>query len=233
MTRSRDSRPNLTRLALGPDLPARYGQVVSNLPNQQPDPKRGLRVSHDDREKVAEMLRDAAADGRLDLDELEQRLETAFSAKTYGELEPLVADLPTASRAQPVSRGVGGSPTSTRSQAILSEHKRNGVWVVPKVYMATSVLGNVELDLREASFAESEVSISCTSILGEVKIKVPEDVVVVDEVNSVLGECTVKSSKSVGPMPTQGRVLRVGGTVFLGSVTVERLAPGEKRPRKL
>lgn len=57
--------------------------------------KRGsLRASDADRDQVAEHLRRAAAEGRLRTDELEQRLGAAFSARTYGELEPLVADLP-------------------------------------------------------------------------------------------------------------------------------------------
>ena len=53
-----------------------------------------LRASDADREKVAERLRQAATEGRLTADELEDRLHNAFSARTYGELEPLVADLP-------------------------------------------------------------------------------------------------------------------------------------------
>jgi hypothetical protein len=54
----------------------------------------GLRASDADREFVAERLRDAAAEGRLEPEELEQRLEAAFSARTYGELTALVSDLP-------------------------------------------------------------------------------------------------------------------------------------------
>jgi hypothetical protein len=53
-----------------------------------------LRASDADREHVAERLRKAAAEGRLLTEELEHRLMAAFSARTYGELEPLVADLP-------------------------------------------------------------------------------------------------------------------------------------------
>jgi Domain of unknown function (DUF1707) len=53
-----------------------------------------LRASDVDREQVAERLRDAAADGRLLAEELEHRLGTALSARTYGELDPLIADLP-------------------------------------------------------------------------------------------------------------------------------------------
>jgi hypothetical protein len=53
-----------------------------------------LRASDADREQVAERLRSATAEGRLLAEELEERLGGAFSARTYGELDALVADLP-------------------------------------------------------------------------------------------------------------------------------------------
>ena len=53
-----------------------------------------LRASDADREQVAERLRQATAEGRLLAEELEQRLGTLFRARTYGELDALVADLP-------------------------------------------------------------------------------------------------------------------------------------------
>jgi hypothetical protein len=55
-----------------------------------------LRASDAERERVADRLRDAAAEGRLTPEELEQRLGRAFSARMQGELNELVADLPTA-----------------------------------------------------------------------------------------------------------------------------------------
>jgi hypothetical protein len=54
-----------------------------------------LRAADGDREQVAERLRHAAAEGRLVTDELEERLGAALSAKTYGELDAIVSDLPT------------------------------------------------------------------------------------------------------------------------------------------
>ncbi len=54
----------------------------------------GLRASDADRERVAEVLRDAAGEGRLATDELEHRLGAAFAARTYGDLDGLIADLP-------------------------------------------------------------------------------------------------------------------------------------------
>jgi Domain of unknown function (DUF1707) len=53
-----------------------------------------LRIADADRERVAERLRTAAGEGRLSPDELEERLEAAFSARTQAELAPLTADLP-------------------------------------------------------------------------------------------------------------------------------------------
>lgn len=53
-----------------------------------------LRASDADRERTAEHLRSAAAEGRLAPDELEERLEQAFGARTFAELQPIVADLP-------------------------------------------------------------------------------------------------------------------------------------------
>jgi hypothetical protein len=58
-----------------------------------------LRASDADRDRIAERLRAAAGEGRVSADELEERLERAFSARTQAELTPLVADLP-----QPVRR---------------------------------------------------------------------------------------------------------------------------------
>ncbi len=53
-----------------------------------------LRASDADREKVADRLRGATAEGRLLVEELEERLGLVFAARTYRELDALVADLP-------------------------------------------------------------------------------------------------------------------------------------------
>jgi hypothetical protein len=53
-----------------------------------------LRASDADRDAVTERLREAAGEGRLEPDELEQRVDSALRARTYGELARLVADLP-------------------------------------------------------------------------------------------------------------------------------------------
>lgn len=75
----------------------------------------GLRVSDAERERVAEALRVHAAEGRLRVEELEQRLASAFSARTHGELAPLLVDLP-------ADRGSGRRHPARRSPGL-------GLWV--------------------------------------------------------------------------------------------------------
>lgn len=55
---------------------------------------RSLRVGDADREQVAEILRDQHVAGRIDTEELQERLDRCYAAKTYGELDAVVADLP-------------------------------------------------------------------------------------------------------------------------------------------
>ena len=97
------------------------------------DPAR-LRISDDDRHAVAEVLRHAAGEGRIDLDELDERLEAAYAAKTYGDLVPITADLPAAGAtprpvvppASPRPPAPTGGPTYTSSFAVMSDCSRRG-----------------------------------------------------------------------------------------------------------
>ena len=98
---------------------------------------RTMRASDADRDRVAEQLRQAAGDGRLSIAELQDRLDALYAAKTYGELEPVVADLPDAGRpaahlapkqtSGDVSPRVGGRPVARTAKAVfggVSVHRR-------------------------------------------------------------------------------------------------------------
>ena len=73
-------------------LPA--GVTVQTMPGDLAPDRRNLRVSHEDRDQVAEQLRVAAGDGRLTADELDERLETALTARTYGSSRPSSSTCP-------------------------------------------------------------------------------------------------------------------------------------------
>ena len=67
-----------------------------------------LRASHEERDRVVDQLRTHAGEGRLELDELEQRIEAALNARTRGELTALLRDLPR----------VGGPRAESRRRAV-------------------------------------------------------------------------------------------------------------------
>jgi Domain of unknown function (DUF1707) len=71
------------------------------------DPDRDLRASDADRDRVAEHLREHAGAGRLSVDELTERLDVVFAARTLGELNAPLADLPRAERTRPRPLFVG------------------------------------------------------------------------------------------------------------------------------
>src|SRR5579863_1165737 len=106
-----------------------------------------MRVSDSDREHAANVLREAAGQGRIDFDELDERLGLAYTAKTYADLAVVTRDLPQlaqapspAGRPGPVDR-IGGTPGSTFSVAIMSGARRAGRWVVPRKYTSVAVMG--------------------------------------------------------------------------------------------
>lgn len=171
-----------------------------------------LRAADADRERVAGVLRQAAAEGRLELDELDERLTQVYAAKTYGELEPLLRDIPGTSSAPapPVSRG---------GVAVMSEFKRQGRWSVPRVFTGFAFWGGGRIDLREAVFTEKAVKIRAFAIMGGI------DVIVAEEANvHVTGVAVMGSFEhgSSGAGVPAAPTITVSGFAFWGGVTVKR-----------
>jgi hypothetical protein len=191
-----------------------------------PEP-RNLRASDADRERVANVLREAAGDGRLTMDELDERLDAVFAAKTYAELEPITHDLPDASGpAGPVTSPVvgdparfGGPPTSSGAFAIMGGFTRKGNWTVPKDFTAFMLMGGGEIDLREARFAEREVSIHIIAIMGGCEIIVPEDATVRVTGVGIMGAF---DHSHTGTGTPGGPVITINGVALMGGVDVKR-----------
>ncbi|MGW1778545.1 DUF1707 SHOCT-like domain-containing protein [Streptomyces sp. NPDC002143] len=194
-----------------------------------------LRASDADRERVSEVLRDALAEGRLDMAEFEERLDQTYKARTYGELAPITRDLPVAGvvpplvpslRKEPVADGswagrvVGGEGSSTWGVAVLSGFQRRGRWTVPRRFNCFAFWGGGEIDLREADFAADEVVINCVAIMGGMQITVPPGVEVAVRGIGVMGGFDQRESGVVGD-PGAPRVI-VTGFAFWGGVGIER-----------
>ena len=195
---------------------------------------RDLRCSDVDRDRVAEALRQAAGDGRLTLSELEERLDAAFRARTYGELEPITADLPQGpypvpglAAPAPVSRPSPGTPLPAtefeRVMTVLGDEQRSGRWEVPARLDVTCLLGEVKLDFTEAIVRHRNVVVQVAAILGSVTLIVPDGIDVrLDLSATILGD----GNQRTGPVTPGGPVYWVRGFVVLGEVTVR---PARKR----
>src|SRR5690242_243591 len=117
-----------------------------------------LRASHDDRDRVVELLRVAAGDGRLTAEELDERLEVALTARTHDQLNALVKDLPTAPGL------VAGAPAPEPKELVRidchsSLVKREGPWVVPQRMEVRVTSGSVVLDFTEAVVTQPSLQI--------------------------------------------------------------------------
>jgi DUF1707 SHOCT-like domain len=192
-----------------------------------PDPKH-LRASDADRERIANVLREAAGDGRLTMAELDERLDAVYAAKTYAELEPITHDLPATGTdyspavspgAVPDPARFGGQATSAGAVAILGGFSRKGDWVVPKTFTAFMFMGGGEIDMRDARFEDREVSIHIVAIMGGCEVIVPEDARVRVTGVGIMGafEHTVSGAET-----PDGPLITVSGLAFMGGVEVRR-----------
>jgi hypothetical protein len=138
-----------------------------------PRPRAELRASYEDREAVAERLREAAGEGRLDIEELEERLERALTAKTYGDLDPLTADLPHAPGAPGALPPAlpAGPPQVVKGG--LNGGERVGRWSVPPKIVARGGLGGVKLDYTRADCPWPETEVEAHGDMAGVTIIVP------------------------------------------------------------
>ncbi len=135
-----------------------------------------LRASHEDRDRVVELLRVSAGDGRLTAEELDERLELAMTARTYGELAKLVADLPAdgsvasvpAPRAKEVVRIDSGSGHTTKE----------GRWVVPQRIEARVRSGHLKLDFSQAVISQPSLQLDVEVRSGHVVLITKPGIVV-------------------------------------------------------
>jgi hypothetical protein len=142
-------------------------------PMTRPPDMAGLRAADADREAIAERLRVAAGDGRIDLAELDERLDRAYTAKTYGELEVLVADLP---RQPPAMSppGAGAEPETLVLKTTVPNIKQSGRWTVPQRITAESTTGFITIDFTHASCAHREVTVEAVTRTGWIRLILPD-----------------------------------------------------------
>ena len=180
-----------------------------------------LRASHSDRDAVIERLRVAAGEGRLTLEELEERIERTQAARTYEDLRAITADLPRDDTGVAMPGVGGGGVLELRTKH--GEVRQKDYWVVPPRIVASCSSGTVKIDFTEAVCSHREVLLEATCGMGNILVTVPRGWTVwIDSLTTNMG--TIKN-KATEPGHPDAPVLRVTGKVGLGTLKI-------KYPRK-
>jgi hypothetical protein len=175
-----------------------------------------LRASHQDRDRVVEILRVAAGDGRLTAEELDQRLEAALTARTYAELAVLTTDLPAAGPAGAVA--VPEPKDMVRIDCGSGHARRDGRWVVPSRMEVRVTSGSVRLDFTEAVITQPTLRIDAGVHSGHLTLVTKPGIVVdADDVGVRSGEVKIREPWG-HDVPVTLRIELVG-QVRSGSIT--------------
>jgi DUF1707 SHOCT-like domain/Cell wall-active antibiotics response LiaF, C-terminal len=196
-----------------------------------------MRASDTEREQAVELLRHAATDGRLTVDELEERLQSAYQARTRSELERLVADV----SVEPIGAGraitstpAGGRPVVREGPggsrwvvSIMSGHDRRGRWRVAPQCTVLDVMGGSDIDLCDAELASRETHVNVYAIMGGSEIRVPDGVEVHVSQFAFMGGNDVQLGDETAP--PGGPVIHVRLVSIMGGTSVRR---GRKKTRE-
>ena len=199
------------------------------------DDRSRMRISDADRHRVAELLRTAAGDGRLDLDELDERLDATWAAKTYADLVPITADLPGATtQSAPAPTSNVPATRYDTSLAIMGGSSRKGVWEVGPTHTAFTLMGGVDIDLREAVLTSRETVINAYAIWGGIDVYVNAHTRVIVDGVGIMGDFSQARDKVEAEIGPDSPVVRVTGFALMAGVTVQRRPmPGSRKRRAL
>ncbi|MGH4021279.1 MAG: DUF1707 SHOCT-like domain-containing protein [Pseudonocardiaceae bacterium] len=191
---------------------------------------RELRVSDAEREHVVALLQRATGQGMITLDEFSSRTDTALAARTRGELNAVLVDLPGMQlQGEPAHPRVpGGDVVELRTTG--SSLVREGAWVVPAALRLAGRLGSRKLNLTRAVIEHPVVDIEFDDYGSSTVLILPRGATAdCDRLEASFGSVQNK----VGPGPPDGRPhLILHGRVRLGSVTL-RHSLGDRLRRML
>ncbi|MET0236553.1 MAG: DUF1707 domain-containing protein [Kibdelosporangium sp.] len=175
---------------------------------------RNIRVSDADRMHVAQVLQKAVGQGMLTLDEFTERTDRALAARTRGELNSVVIDLPGLVHTEavaPEERLVLKTRTSTV--------KQTGAWVVPSTIIAECTMGTVHIDFTQARCPNKHVTLRATCGSGNITVIVPRGwSVTMGEVSTGMGSVVNKANDPASPaMP----ILHVHAAVGMGTIKIK------------
>jgi hypothetical protein len=188
-----------------------------------------LRVSDADRERIAERLRDAAGEGRLTIEELDERLDRAYKARTASDLAELTTDLPaTAATGGTGVARPGGAKQRRWLISVWGGGNLRGRWRAGRHLNAVSVMSGGDIDLRDAELESGELTITAIAVMGGIDVIVPAGVDAELSGFALMGgnDCKVPSQD----LPPGAPRVRVRAFSLMGGID---LRMGRREPKQL
>jgi hypothetical protein len=173
---------------------------------------RELRVSDAEREHVGELLQRAVGQGRLTVAEFTERLDLAMAARTRGELNAVLVDLPGFTLARPPTQDV------LELSHHLGELNRRGPWRVPPRVRLVGHFGSSLLDFTEAVFSTPTVALELDKTAGSTTIVVPDGATVdTNGLRMTAGQIKDSTVQRISPGPVH---FVITGRVAMGEVRI-------------
>jgi hypothetical protein len=204
--------------------------LVPRPSDERPD----LRASDAERERTAETLRTAMGEGRLTVEELEERLRAVYTVPTTRELERLVSDVTVPTPVAPanasglsVRPGPGGDRWVV---SIMSGHDRRGRWRIAERCTVLNIMGGSEIDLNDVELSESVTRLNVYSVMGGGDVRVPDGVAVEVSNVAIMGGNDIQLGDEA--VPPGGPVIRIRLVSIMGGTGVKRGRKLSKAERK-
>ena len=206
------------------DLSSPAGPVSAAAPVSAPGPAAvpEIRASDRERDAATHQLQAAFAEGRLDDAEFDERMRAALTARTRGQLEQLLTDLPDSLPSAP-GRSVAatvGRPPGRFALTFKSSIRRAGRWRVPEHYTAVIYKGTGWLDLRAAELTAPVTTIVAVAYKSRVDILVPPGVRV-----EVGGFGATTGAEDDAVLPSDAPVVHVRGYAYKGTIEARSRPP--------
>lgn len=115
-------------------------------------------------------------------------------------------------------------PERAGAVAFLGSQSRNGDWLLPRLFRAVSVFGNVELDLTRARAGPGTSRIEVMVVFGNVEITVPPGIRVECDGSGIFNNFEV-NTKGQAPLPPDAPLISIGGSAFFANVEVKVVDP--------
>jgi hypothetical protein len=188
------------------------------------------RASDRERDAVVQRVQEAFAEGRLDDTEFDERMRAALTARTHGDLDVLLTDLPATSAAA-TGPAVSGRGPGRFAIALKSSVRRAGRWRVPDRYTTVVYKGGGWLDLRAAELSGPVTTFVTVAYKSRVTILVPPGVRV--EMTGFGVTQGLADEEDPGyRLPVDAPVIHVRGLAYKGTVEITTRPPAKSLPHR-